>query len=106
MSKKQEISLTSLDELFTTETERQEGKLERVQEVPTAELKPFRDHPFKVLQDEEMDKLCQSIREYGVLSPLMARLDREGGYELISGHRRKFAAELLGWRRCPCWCGR
>lgn len=101
MSKKLDLPLTSLDELFTTEEQRQEDKLERVQEIPVTELKPFQNHPFKVLQGEEMDRLCESIREYGVLSPLMARSLKNGGYEIISGHRRKIAAELLGMEKLP-----
>lgn len=101
MSKKLDLPLTSLDELFTTEVQRQQDKLERVQEIPVTELKPFQHHPFKVLQDEEMDRLCESIKEYGVLSPLMARPLPGGGYEIVSGHRRKIAAELLGMEKLP-----
>lgn len=100
MSKKLDLPLTSLDELFTTEEQRQEDKLERVQEIPVTELKPFQNHPFKVLPDDEMDKLCESIKEYGVLSPLMVR-PIDGGYEIVSGHRRKIAAELLGMDTLP-----
>lgn len=100
MSKKLELPLSSFDDLFSTEDQRQEQKLERVQEIPMAELKPFQNHPFKILQDEEMDKLCRSMKEYGVLSPLMAR-PVEGGYEIVSGHRRKVAAELLGMEKLP-----
>lgn len=100
MSKKLDLPLSSFDDLFSTEDQRQEQKLERVQEIPMAELKPFQNHPFKILQDEEMDKLCRSMKEYGVLSPLMAR-PVEGGYEIVSGHRRKVAAELLGMEKLP-----
>jgi len=100
MSKKPDLPLTSLDDLFSTEEQRQEQKLERVQEIPITELNPFQNHPFKVLRDEEMDKLCRSIQEYGVLSPLMAR-PVEDGYEIVSGHRRKVAAELLGMETLP-----
>lgn len=100
MGKRPDLPLTSLDDLFSTEEQRQEQKLERVQELPITELKPFQNHPFKVLQDEEMDRLCRSIQEYGVLSPLMAR-PIEGGYEIVSGHRRKVAAELLGMETLP-----
>lgn len=85
---------TSLNELFTA------GE-ERIQQISIAELKPFANHPFKVLRDEEMDKLCESIREYGILSPLMARPLPEGSYEIISGHQRKVAAELLGVDKLP-----
>lgn len=69
MSKKLDLPLSSFDDLFSTEEQRQEQKLERVQEIPVAELKTFQNHPFKVQQDEEMDKLCRSIKEYGMLSP-------------------------------------
>ncbi len=100
MSKKLDLPLSSFDDLFSTEEQRQEQKLERVQEIPVAELKTFQNHPFKVQQDEEMDKLCRSIKEYGMLSPLMAR-PVEGGYEIVSGHRRKAAAELLGMEKLP-----
>lgn len=101
MSKVPEMKLTSLDELFTTEEQRRDDKLERVQEIPVSALKPFQNHPFKVLQDEEMERLCESIKEHTVLSPLMARPLKDGGYEIISGHRRKVAAELLGLETLP-----
>lgn len=101
MSKVPEWKLTSLDELFTTEEQRQDDKLERVQEIPVSELQPFQNHPFKVLQDEEFDRLCESIKERGVLSPLMARPSENGGYEIVSGHRRKIAAELVGLEAVP-----
>lgn len=101
MSKKLDLPLASLDELFTTEEQRQKDKLERVQEIPVTELKSFQNHPFKVFQDDEMDRLCESIKEYGVLSPLMARPLSGGGYEIVSGHRRKIAAELLGMEKLP-----
>ncbi len=100
MNKKLELPLSSFDDRFSTEDQRQEQKLERVQEIQVVELKPFQNHPFKVQQDEEMDKLCRSMKEYGVLSPLMAR-PVEGGYEIVSGHRRKVAAELLGMEKLP-----
>lgn len=101
MSKKLDLPLTSLDELFTTEEQRQQDKLERVQEIPVTELKPFQNHPFKVLQNDEMNRLCESIKEYGVLSPLMARPLPGGDYEIVSGHRRKIAAELLEIDKLP-----
>lgn len=101
MSKKLDLPLTALDELFTTEEQRQEENLERVREIPVTELKPFQNHPFKVSQDDEMNRLCESIKEYGVLSPLMARPLPGGGYEIVSGHRRKIAAELLGMEKLP-----
>lgn len=101
MSKKQETTLASWSKPLAAKAERQEAMPEQVQEIPPAELKPFRGHPFKVLQDEEMETLCQSIQEHGILSPLVARPDPDGGYELISGHRRKFSAELLGLETVP-----
>lgn len=100
MSKKLDLPLSSLDDLFSTEEQRQEETLERVREIPVSALKVFQNHPFKVLQDEEMDRLCRSIQEYGVLSPLMAR-PIEGEYEIVSGHRRKVAAELIGMEKLP-----
>jgi len=76
-------------------------KLERVQEIAICELQPFRNHPFQVKSDEEMKRLCDSIREYGILTPLMARPKDGGGYEIVSGHRRKAAAEILGLGKLP-----
>lgn len=101
MSKLPELKLTPLEELFTTDEQRQDDKLERVQEIPVSQLRPFQNHPFKVLQDEEFERLCESIKEYSVLSPLMARPLKNGGYEIVSGHRRKIAAELLGLEKVP-----
>jgi ParB family transcriptional regulator, chromosome partitioning protein len=95
------VSLPSVDELFTTEEQRQEKKLESVQEIAANELQPFNNHPFQVKNDEEMTRLCDSISEYGVLTPLMARPKDRGGYEIISGHRRKAAAEILGLDKLP-----
>jgi len=76
-------------------------KKERVQEIAICELQPFRNHPFQVKNDEEMKRLCDSIREYGILTPLMVRPKVGGGYEIISGHRRKAAAEMLGMDKLP-----
>lgn len=95
------ISLNSYDEIFTTEKDRQEQQQEKVQEIPLAELHPFKDHPFKVKDDEAMEKTVESIRQYGVLVPAIARPLPEGGYELISGHRRKHASELAGKETMP-----
>lgn len=95
------ISLNSYDEIFTTEEDRQEQQQEKVQEIPLAELHPFKDHPFKVKDDEAMEKTVESIRQYGVLVPAIARPLPEGGYELISGHRRKHASELAGKETMP-----
>ena len=95
------ISLNSYDEIFTTEEDRQEQQQEKVQEIPLAELHPFKYHPFKVKDDEAMEKTVESIRQYGVLVPAIARPLPEGGYELISGHRRKHASELAGKETMP-----
>ena len=95
------ISLNSYDEIFTTEKDRQEQQQEKVQEIPLAELHPFKDHPFKVKDDEAMEKTVESIRQYGVLVPAIARPLPDGGYELISGHRRKHASELAGKETMP-----
>ena len=102
MSKKGEnISLTSYDDLFETDESRAESQLERVQNIPVRELIPFKNHPFKVLDDEAMLRTTESIAEYGVLTPLIARPLDHGGYEIISGHRRAHAAELAGLSEVP-----
>jgi len=93
------VSLKSVDDLFSTQEER--DTTEHVQEIPLSELHPFKDHPFKVLDDEAMQKTVESIREYGVLTPAIARPRPEGGYELISGHRRHHASELAGKETMP-----
>lgn len=95
------IRLPSLDSLFSTEEERQEAKLEKVQNVPVSELYPFTDHPFQVRDDEEMQKMVESVKTYGVLTPLIVRPRAEGGYEMIAGHRRKHACELAGVETMP-----
>ena len=95
------ITLTSVDDLFTTEEEREEKKREKVRNIPLAELHPFRDHPFKVVEDDKMKETVESIREYGVLVPIIARPKEEGGYEIISGHRRCHASELAGLQTVP-----
>lgn len=105
MSKKREpldFNLPTLDDLFSTQEERDDAKLERVKILPVNELVPFKDHPFKILDDEDMHKLIESIKEYGVYTPLMARpLPNGNGYELISGHRRLAACESLGIEEIP-----
>lgn len=102
MPKKGEnISLTSYDDLFETDESRAESQLERVQNIPVRELIPFKNHPFKVLDDEAMLRTTESIAEYGVLTPLIARPLDNGGYEIISGHRRAHAAELAGLAEVP-----
>lgn len=105
MSKNKEtfdFNLPTLDDLFSTQEERDDAKLERVKILPVNELVPFKDHPFKILDDEDMHKLIESIKEYGVYTPLMARPLPDGnGYELISGHRRLAAFESLGIEEIP-----
>ena len=93
--------LTSVDELFTTQQERDEAQLEKVQRIPLAELRPFNDHPFKVQNNEEMERIVESIRKVGVLSPGLARPMEDGGYELVSGHRRLAACQALGLEDMP-----
>lgn len=95
------ISLTSYDDIFETDESRAEQQLERVQNIPIRELVPFKDHPFKVVDDEAMLRTTESIAQYGVLTPLIARPLEGGGYEIISGHRRAHAAELAGLTEVP-----
>lgn len=95
------ISLTSYDDIFETDESRAEKQLERVQNISISELVPFKDHPFKVVDDEAMLRTTESIAQYGVLTPLIARPLKDGGYEIISGHRRAHAAELAGLTEVP-----
>ena len=95
------ISLKGYDDLFSTEEGRQDAKLEKIQEIPLSELHPFRNHPFKVKDDEAMMETADSIKQYGVLVPAIARPDPEGGYELVAGHRRHRASELAGKETMP-----
>ena len=97
------VTLKGLDELlFSTEEQRQEEKREQVQQIPIDELYPFTNHPFKVLEDDSMAQTVKSIKEYGILSPLIARPRPDGdGYEIISGHRRQFAAREAGLETLP-----
>lgn len=95
------LALKGLDEMFSTEESRQEQKREQVQQIPIEELFPFKEHPFKVLDDEAMQRTVESVAQYGVLAPLIARPRSEGGYEIISGHRRQHAAELAGLDTLP-----
>ena len=95
------VSLKGADDIFSTEASRQEQQREQVQQIPIAELHPFTNHPFKVLDDESMQRTVESIEQYGVLSPLIARPRPEGGYEIISGHRRQHAAQLAGLDTLP-----
>ena len=95
------LALKGLDDLFSTEESRQEQQREQVQQIPIGELFPFKNHPFKVLDDESMQRTVESVEQYGVLSPLIARPRPEGGYEIISGHRRQHAAQLAGLETLP-----
>ena len=95
------ISLSSYDDIFSTEESRKEAKQERVQEISLSELHPFEGHPFRVIDDEDMVKTVESIKEYGVLTPAIVRPDPDGGYEIISGHRRHHASELAGKDTMP-----
>ena len=95
------VSLKGADDIFSTEESRQEQQREQVQQIPIGELFPFKNHPFKVLDDESMQRTVESVEQYGVLSPLIARPRPEGGYEIISGHRRKHAAELANLDTVP-----
>ena len=95
------ISLSSYDDIFSTDQSRADAQREQVQEIPLSELHPFEGHPFRVVDDEEMEKTVESIKEYGVLTPAIARPDPDGGYEIISGHRRHHASELAGKETMP-----
>ena len=95
------IRLNTIDDLFTTEEEREDKQREKVRNILLKELHPFRDHPFKVVDDDKMQETVDSIREYGVLVPIIARPKEEGGYEIISGHRRCHASELAGLQTVP-----
>ena len=95
------VSLKGADDIFSTEESRQEQQREQVQQIPIGELFPFKNHPFKVLDDESMQRTVESVEQYGVLSPLIARPRPEGGYEIISGHRRQLAAQLAGLETLP-----
>ena len=100
-SSAKKIELASVDDLFSTEEDRQDAKLEKIQEIPLSELHPFKNHPFKVKDDEAMMETADSIKQYGVLVPAIARPDPEGGYELVAGHRRHRASELADKETMP-----
>jgi ParB family chromosome partitioning protein len=100
-SSAKKVELASVDDLFSTEEGRQDAKLEKIQEIPLSELHPFKNHPFKVKDDEAMFETADSIRQYGVLVPAIARPDPEGGYELVAGHRRHRASELAEKETMP-----
>lgn len=95
------LPTNSLDELFSSQEERDDAKLERVKEIPLNELHPFKEHPFKIQNDDEMKRLIESIQKFGTLTPALARPLQEGGYELISGHRRLAACQVLGIETMP-----
>ena len=99
--RKSDFTLPKLDDLFTTQEMRDDAKLERVQNIPLSELHPFKDHPFKVQNNEEMERMIESIRKVGAITPVLARPLPDGGYELISGHRRLAACQVLGIETMP-----
>lgn len=99
--RKSDFTLPTLDDLFTTQAERDDAKLERVKNIPLDELHPFKNHPFKILNNEEMERMIESIRKVGTITPALARPLPDGGYELISGHRRLAACQVLGIETMP-----
>lgn len=99
--RKSDFTLPSYDDIFTTQEMRDDAKLEKVQNIPLAELHPFKDHPFKILNNEEMERMIESIRKVGAITPALARTMPDGGYELISGHRRLAACQVLGLETMP-----
>lgn len=101
MTKKKKLRLGSYEDIFSTEESRKESKLEHVQEIPISELHDFKNHPFRVVDDESMKKTVESVEKFGVIVPAIARPRPDGGYELICGHRRKRASELAGLKKMP-----
>ncbi len=99
--RKSNFNLQTLDDLFSTQAERDDAKLERVKNIPLDELHPFKNHPFKILNNEEMERMIESIRKVGTITPALARPLPDGGYELISGHRRLAACQVLGIETMP-----
>ncbi len=99
--RKSDFTLPTLDDLFTTQAERDDAKLERVKNIPLDELHPFKNHPFKILNNEEMERMIESIRKVGTITPALARPLPDGGYELISGHRRLAACQVLEIETMP-----
>ena len=99
--RKSDFTLPTLDDLFTTQAERDDAKLERVKNIPLDELHPFKNHPFKILNNEEMERMIESIRKVGTITPALARPLPDGGYELVSGHRRLAACQVLGIETMP-----
>lgn len=96
------VQLTSLDDLFTTQEQRDDEQREKVTDIPLSEIHDFPNHPFRVVQDDAMNEMTESVRQFGVLVPAMVRPRQDGGYELISGHRRKMASTLAGRESLPC----
>ena len=94
--RKSDFTLPTLDDLFTTQEQRDDAQLERVRLIPLGELHPFKNHPFKIQNNEEMERMIESIRKVGAITPALARPLTEGGYELVSGHRRLAACQVLG----------
>ena len=101
-SRETKIELTAYDDLFQTDESREEAKLSKIRDIPISEIDEFPDHPFKVLMDEDMEQLVESIKRNGVMTPATVRLKEDGRYELISGHRRKKACELAGVETLKC----
>ena len=99
--RKSDFTLPTLDDLFTTQAERDDAKFERVKSIPLDKLHPFKNHPFKILNNEEMERMIESIRKVGTITPALARPLADGGYELISGHRRLAACQVLGIKTMP-----
>ncbi len=96
------LNLPSVDDLFSTQEERDEESRESIQDIPIGEITDFPNHPFKVKMDESMMDMAESVKQYGVLVPALVREKAEGGYEMIAGHRRKMASELAGKKEMPC----
>lgn len=101
-SKGIDMKLPSVDDLFTTQEQREQDKREKIREIPLTEISDFPDHPFKVKADEKMLEMVESVKEHGVLMPALIRPKSEGGYEMVAGHRRKMASELAGKEEIPC----
>ena len=102
MAKELKLNLPSVDDLFSTQEERDDAQREKVMQIPLGEISGFPNHPFKVRMDEAMQEMAQSVKEYGVLVPALVRPKEGGGYEMVAGHRRKAASELAGVETIPC----
>ena len=99
--RKSDFTLPAYEDIFSTQAERDEAKLEKIKDVPLCELRPFKEHPFKIQNNEEMKRLIESIQKFGTITPALARSLPDGGYELISGHRRLAACQVLGLETMP-----